>query len=183
MENYPCIDRYIQSHAEKRVDEVTQFILDDVDNSILLWMESQLQTWTDPDDAANMPPCVHRMLDLKIRGVPSIQSRVSQRHDQDEPPDAIQPNTLVHILRSSGEMQVVIYRGSYLQNTYFLTMHVLDDLDMEKIETGEYTLDDYLLQKRELIKATDFFFELTPEETQNYSHTYPKWSIFKKYAD
>jgi hypothetical protein len=111
-------------------------------HDIIAWIGVRLQSPS--------PIVAHRMIEYSIENKPTLQEICD-----------ISPNTIILVLRTTGELIPVLYRYYYGSTITFICMNSIQSKSM-------YDADKMSLQKHE-----NFFFSATSDEQSRYLEQYP----------
>lgn len=146
QQDFPNIARYLYSLKDEFPElDVSQHICILSDK----WLSRTLQ-WIEYRFNLPHPRVSEIMLENSVKGIYPILN-----------PSTYDKNSLVKIIRSSGEVYPVVFRYCFNDDISFI---LPDDIDKN---------DDYYLEKRTYQKYKDFFYELTTEEKETCLANYP----------
>ena len=146
VQEFPNIARYLYSLKDQfpKLDVCQHiYILSDK------WLHRTLQ-WIEYRFNLPHPRVSEIMLENSVKGIYPIPT-----------PTTYPKNSLVKIIRSSGEVYPVVFRYCFNDDISFI---LPGDIDIN---------DDYHLEKKSYQKYKDFFYELTTEEKENCLANYP----------
>lgn len=146
LQDFPNIARYLFSlkstYSELDVSQHINLLSQKWLSRTLEWIEYRF----------NLPhPRVSEiMLANSVKGIYPIQN-----------PESYPKNSLVKIIRSSGEVYPVVFRDCFNDDVSFV---LPSDINI---------IDDHYLEKKSYQKYKDFFYELTSEEKENCMANHP----------
>ena len=145
--HYPNIQNYLEklntdAKLEIDVDVEIQRIRDNWLNDTINWIEHRFTT--------NSTVVSEKMLEYSVRREPIVSDN-----------DSIPKNSILKMIRSSGDVEDVLFRYIFADNVSFIFLR-------DVTTTDEYKLERYTYQKNK-----DFFFKVSQEYENNLAKDRP----------
>lgn len=146
-QKYPNIIQYLQtlksnSHPDLDVEVELKRIIDHWLKDTIEWIEHRFTT--------NSTGVCQKMIEYSVNKEPFIEDG-----------DNLCKNSILKIIRSSGEVEDVLYRYYFADNINFVFLK-------DVTTTDEYSIDRFTYQKNK-----DFFFKVLPEYENNLAKDRP----------